>query len=661
MAIFYPDKETLEKKEWALYNELKDLDNDFYVCYEPFQFMRKNLVLILREDVGLFILKITDEIDFSNYYKELKEYENDQIKKSRIKNTLSHQLRVDADYFFSDICPNAGIIKNNEKKAFGCVNVGYWLKNQENGIPQLQYIPIWGKSAKAGDIIKEITEKKLKPHNYNERKEITRLAQKLFFPIKSNLPSNGNYTNAIQNTEVSQKINFTPDQIYYIKNTGNGNKRISGSAGTGKTIIGVYRAIDRVINHKEHVLFLYYNITLKGYIENKIRSLAPQGSEGTSILSKILVTHLDGFKKRINIKKDSEKSIQTLQEPLKMCSFEEELLDNAFETIIVDETQDFATEDFTLIHGLFQKSEFLFLGDFSQNIYLRKWDDPLNKENNTVEVERTGKPALKGFGFTGRWKSLQTIFRSNENLNEVILDFCKKFEIEGPQGNKVDNTSNLPFYNSIKLYHDTSLCLDKKAENPIKLGKFIQSTVINDETINTVYDFIKMIMEDNSFSPKDTAILSSQRDTLRSLQKIYDNNNIKYESMVATNINPEEIKTQYTITDKNSYDKIVDSYDRIFKLAFDNNKDAIKFSTIYSYKGYEADNVIILLDTRIINDANADKQTQEEQWKEGRKKELALIYTAISRSRKNIVLIGFNDYCSNDIKEYFKNKYSYVF
>lgn len=653
MAHFYPNKEALERKEEALYKELSNLDDSFYVCYEPIQFMRKNLVLILRKEVGLFILKIADKIDFCNYYKALNKYEDDDSIKKQINNALINRLKVDADHFFYDICPNAGIIINKEERAYGCVKVGYWLKKQERDIPILKYVPIWGKGATAGYISNKIKEI-LKPHNFYESKEITRFAQELFFPDKSNSPSNVNNLNVIQNTDKSHKIFLTKDQEIYINNLGDTHQRVSGSAGTGKTIIGAYRAIDRVKNHNEHVLYLYYNITLKGYIEDKIRSLAPQGSEGASILSNILVIHLDGFKKFINIKKDLEITINGLADPIKICSFEEEFLDNSFETIIVDETQDLETKDFTLIHELFPDSVFLFLGDFSQNIYLRKWYDPLKKENNTGE--RTQKPALRGFGFVGKWKILDKGFRSVFDLNEKIIDFCNKFEIEGPQENKKDKKSDSSLFESIFIYHDTNLCLEKDADKPIQLGNYIQNKVIDEKTINKVYYFIKNIIGNNGFDAKDTVILSSQRDTLRSLQKIYDD---EYESMVDTNINLSYVKDKYEIKDKNSYDRIVDSYDRLYKLTFNNNSNSIKFSTIYSYKGYEADNVIILLDTRIVVNDLADKQIQEKEWLEGRKKELALIYTAISRSRKNVVLIGFNDFCSDDIKKYFRDNFNY--
>lgn len=649
MAHFYPNKEALERKEEALYKELSNLDDSFYVCYEPIQFMRKNLVLILRKEVGLFILKIADKIDFCNYYKALNKYEdNDSIKK-QINKALTNRLRVDVDHFFDDICPNAGLILNKEEKAYGCVIVGYWLKNQEKDIPRLQYVPIWGKGATAGHISNKIKEI-LYPHNFNERKEITRFAQELFFPLKSNSPSNVSNLNEIQNTDKSHKIFLTEEQKHYINNLGDTHQRVSGSAGTGKTIIGACRAIDRVKNHNEHVLYLYYNITLKGYIEDKIRSLAPQGSEGASILSNILVIHLDGFKKLINIKKDLEITIKGLADPIKICSFEEEFLDNSFETIIVDETQDFETKDFTLIHEMFPDSVFLFLGDFNQNIYLRKWYDPLKKENNA------GKPALRGFGFVGKWKTLNRGFRFGGHIDTIIIDFFNKFEIEGPQEDKVKKDGDLFKSDSSFIYHDTNLCLEKDADKPIQLGNYIQNKVIDEKTINKVYYFIKNIIGNNGFDAKDTVILSSQRDTLRSLQKIYDD---EYESMVDTNINLNDVMKKYKITDKNSYDRMVDSYDRLYKLTFNNNSNSIKFSTIYSYKGYEADNVIILLDTRIVVNDLADKQIQEKEWLEGRKKELALIYTAISRSRKNVVLIGFNDFCSDDIKKYFRDNFNY--
>ena len=189
----------------------------------------------------------------------------------------------------------------------------------------------------------------------------------------------------------------------------------------------------------------------------------------------------------------------------------------------------------------------------------------MKKENNA------GKPALRGFGFVGKWKTLNRGFRFGGHIDTIIIDFFNKFEIEGPQEDKVKKDGDLFKSDSSFIYHDTNLCLEKDADKPIQLGNYIQNKVIDEKTINKVYYFIKNIIGNNGFDAKDTVILSSQRDTLRSLQKIYDD---EYESMVDTNINLNDVMKKYKITDKNSYDRMVDSYDRLYKLTFNNNSNS---------------------------------------------------------------------------------------
>ena len=659
MAHFYPSDDSFEKKNKEMYDYFNSSGyEDYYLYYEPIQFLKKDLVFILREGHGIFILRIVDEIDTTLYKKELEELNNKEIeelnkKKSEEKqkecdgiiNRFENRLSVDRDYFLTDICPNMGKILRTIDDKTRYIHVGYWTRNPIPKMPYFKTVKTWFKDAKFINVLDYISAVLKKETDT----EIIKLAKNAIFPDFDS---------------TSKIIRLENEQKKYVYFGYNENKRVEGAAGTGKTIIGVKRAIERA-KEGDYVLYLYYNITLKKYIESLIKSQIPRDCDSFSIFSRIKVTHYHDI-----VKSYHKKAISNEFEP-KSYNDEPYLNYSIFNSVIVDEAQDFKSEYFDMLRALFKNARsFLFLADFNQNIYNRSWDNEDEKTNDNCEEKKATaktKPVLSNFGFRGPWPKLKTNFRSDYLINKYISMVCSEYNILGPQVDDVpllmddnsygnnDGNKNYPHF----IYHDTKLNLYKNL-NDNETGEHGRSNIIDEETMKYVCDKIKdyikyvcdkikddikgddKIKDVKKFVNKNTVILSSQRDTLRSLQKIYPD---KYESMVATNINPNDV--------------MKDSYDRLYKLTFNNNSNSIKFSTIYSYKGYEADNVIILLDTRIVVNDLADKQIQEKEWLEGRKKELALIYTAISRSRKNVVLIGFNDSCSDDIKKYFRDNFNY--
>lgn len=89
-----------------------------------------------------------------------------------------------------------------------------------------------------------------------------------------------------------------------------------------------------------------------------------------------------------------------------------------------------------------------------------------------------------------------------------------------------------------------------------------------------------------------------------------------------------------------SDENIVDKEDDDKKYYFDNNADCMKISTVNSYKGYDIENVIFLMD----NDPRKDNS-------------LALVYTALTRCKKNVFVIMFKDCGNESHKKYFKETY----
>ena len=85
-----------------------------------------------------------------------------------------------------------------------------------------------------------------------------------------------------------------PAQRDFVTRDFNGPARVIGSAGTGKTIVALHRAVRLAKENPEHkVLLATFNYTLVASLQKKVAILAP-----SEVASRILVSKLDDFAKQ---------------------------------------------------------------------------------------------------------------------------------------------------------------------------------------------------------------------------------------------------------------------------------------------------------------------------------------------------------------------------
>ena len=86
------------------------------------------------------------------------------------------------------------------------------------------------------------------------------------------------------------------------------------------------------------------------------------------------------------------------------------------------------------------------------------------------------------------------------------------------------------------------------------------------------------------------------------------------------------------------FESDLDDIRRAAKTHFTTDCDAIKISTIHSFKGWESKNVILLLQPEIKDD-----EKFEGYYIKTRENTPALIYTAITRARNNLFIINLGN------------------
>ncbi len=592
MAQFYPNAAFAENRDRELFKGLSGFGNDVHVFYQIPFICDPSMVLILHEKKGILLLKV-ENCEIEN----IKQYS----KKEKKDFPPFTQLEAQRKIFFSYCCPFLGIEIEKNSKVLGMFKIGVYLcchskddvsalcDTYSRGYNKCDYNYIWTNDNSYEDI-KNTIESKF----FTQYKDILdQVKQEL---LHTQLGVSGN------------PIVFDRYQKPLVENTGNQNRWLQGAAGTGKTLVGAGRAVVRAREGKR-VLYLYYNIALRNQILSKIKSLIDPSEDIASIMNRISVIHYHKYIQEVY--KEYHDGLISIDEIGLDYIFKENILikwKDQYNTVIIDETQDFKEEYFDNLSRMFPASEFLFLADFDQNIYENKWDGehPMMKNN---------------------WDVLEKNYRSELGYKKIVDDFCIRFGIK--EENKTVYgfvRDELPGFSDRIIYDycDTQLELFDQVElfDQDGTSEYFYTRDVNSETISTVATLIKEYIQYINFQEKNTVILSCNKSVIRLLQSHFT----EVESMLSSIDSSDE--------------NIVDKEDDIKKYNFNNNADCMKISTVNSYKGYDIENVIFLMD----NDPRKDNS-------------LALVYTALTRCKKNVFVIMFKDCGNESHKKYFKETY----
>ncbi len=381
-----------------------------------------------------------------------------------------------------------------------------------------------------------------------------------------------------------------------------GFQKIKGVPGSGKTTILAKRAVNAHKRHCDRVLILTFNLTLKNYIHDKLSEVRENFPWG---VFDIINYH--------HFIRDARNQAEVCEPENGQDYFErfysdEEMFEGRengtqkYQTILIDEIQDFEKSWIKIIRKYFLATdgEMVLFGDEGQNIYERH----INKANPGI---------IRGFG---KWERMRISYRSIETspLNHMIKAYQEKFLV--------------PKYDiDIIKVQTGGLSLDILENYPL-------DPIVDWEQLAK---FIFKFMQTNNIQPNDTCILASEIATLRNINEAYrrishEETNTTFESQetydaLASLFNkrfkPHEVELRQKYLGKSDADikkaEIEQSLEKVRrskKYHFWSNRGTLKLSTVHSFKGFEAQNIIYILDS---------------------KDSVEIVYAGITRSRRNLL------------------------
>lgn len=214
------------------------------------------------------------------------------------------------------------------------------------------------------------------------------------------------------------------------RNIGEGHRVIHGVAGSGKTLILLYRSMYLAETLDRPILVLCYNITLANYLRECI---AEKG-----LTQKVHVYHFHGwcaaavrkFKLVVSLEgKYCDNSFASLEEAVS----KKELTDTGYDAVLIDEGHDFDSRWLSLIARLFDNNEcsLLLMYDDAQSLYRR--ERALNFSLASVGVQAQGRTSILRVNYrnTKSILSFACAFsrdyfatRSNQEIPQVHPEAC---------------------------------------------------------------------------------------------------------------------------------------------------------------------------------------------------------------------------------------------
>jgi hypothetical protein len=393
---------------------------------------------------------------------------------------------------------------------------------------------------------------------------------------------------------------YSDRQSRLIQSAAKARAKVCGLAGSGKTVVLAGRAVNAHKRHGGNVLILTFNITLGSYIHDKISAVREDFSWSffdisnyhrfiTSSLnnSGIEIEIPESLKyegknpavaRRIAIERDRYLESEYYSN---LRVFEHAEVKTKYETILIDEVQDYKPEWIKIIRSFFLKEdgEMILFGDEKQNIYKRALDE-----------ERRSK-VVEGFG---KWVKLTKSFRyaAESPIIPLVESFQKNFLIK----NYVLDT-------------DESFQLSLTSVGVQAYGTFDR------ENLGQLAGTIIEIAKNNKIHPNDISIISSQEAVLRNLDYVLRTSEIHKERTLCS-------FPSHEVTEHPKYSRSYDKIGGAKKAGFNLNSGVMKLSSTHSFKGYESPLIFLL-----INNNDSPE----------------MVFTGLTRAKENLMVLLEDD------------------
>ena len=372
-------------------------------------------------------------------------------------------------------------------------------------------------------------------------------------------------------------------------------QKIKGVAGSGKTQVLASRAVNCQLRSGGNILILTYNITLVNYIRYRLGRIPAD-----FLWNKFTISNYQSF--FVSQARNHYVEMENLG-----CFASEDFFEDVkdklpkYSAILIDEVQDYEYVWLKILEKYFlaDGGEFVLFGDSKQNIYRRLLDE--NKEIRTP---------IRG-PWTNRLNTGQRF--DNPRIASLAMSFQRYF-FPNQTADDIQLQLELGFASERDIYYDTFHASASEAE---------------------LADTCLRLIRDNNLDKSRTVILSQTYPLLRALEKqirgsVGGSCMTTFETMEVYDKLLSEIEGD---TNSPHFQENIKRVRDNKKLHFTMESEQLKISSIHSFKGWDADNVILLIQPiKYYVQAEGSIIAMPE-----------LIYTAITRARINLYIINLGN------------------
>ena len=381
------------------------------------------------------------------------------------------------------------------------------------------------------------------------------------------------------------------------------NQKIRGVAGSGKTQVLAWRAVNAQVRTGGRVLILTFNITLRNYIAYRIGRVAADFN-----WEQFIITNYHQFFKSQANNHHLRPQLGDWDKPTYFESCKEST--ERFDAILFDEAQDYKYEWFLLVKNYFlaEGGEMVLFGDGRQNIYNRQQDE-----------EHMPYTPLGG-----RWSQINEERRLTYRIeNPDLVRLASAFQ---------------------EKYFDYSEPLVSQEALPFETFYIKYWNIGREANSETICKAICWILQNFNLNKRDVTVLSQTCNVLRNVEDLYGSYGL------GLPITTFEKKNEYEIIMKRNQwpRRDIDNIRRVNKIHFTMDYDNIKMATIHSFKGWESKSVILILQPEGSIDDDVYNVIENEN-------SPALIYTAITRAKQNLFILNlgnskYHDFFTNNVE-----------
>lgn len=388
---------------------------------------------------------------------------------------------------------------------------------------------------------------------------------------------------------------YSDKQAKLIQSKAGARAKICGLAGSGKTVVLAGRAVNAHKRHGGRVLILTFNITLGSYIHDKISAVRedfPWSAFDINNYHRFITIALNNSEIEVvipeNLQYDGKNSatarrIATERDHYLEATyysnqnvFDGREIKTVYDTILIDEIQDYKPEWIKLIRSNFlsEDGEILLFGDEKQNIYKRALDG-----------ERRSK-VVEGFG---SWIKLTKSYRYP--LQSPIIPLVESFQ-------------------RAFLLQDYELDADESFQMSLTSIGIQAYTMFDRQNMEELAAHVVRIAKEHTIHPNDISIISSQEIVLRELDHVLRTSESHREKTLCAFPSLE-------VSEHPKYSKKYQEISAAKKKGFNLNSGVMKLSSTHSFKGFESPLIFLL-----VNNNDSPE----------------MVFTGLTRAKENVVV-----------------------